>query len=89
MSECDNCLKQNPRYPRYGAAPRRHDFTGPGLLGRAVSVPKNEWPSSFKEDPDASGWGMYYCPNKGCVNSKEKPWWWIKKIVVFAEEIDE
>ena len=34
--------------------------------------PKDDWPSNFKEDPEAKGCGIYWCPNPECENSREQ-----------------
>jgi hypothetical protein len=47
--------------PIYGVGPHRH--TGKSFLGSTVLLPKEEWPASYREDPDAPGCGTWSCPD--------------------------
>lgn len=43
--------------PIYGPGPHRHDDSM-----KTIPLPKDEWPSNYQEDPDAPGFGTYWCP---------------------------
>lgn len=49
-------------YPNYGIAPHKHDLSGGSFIGSTRTLPKEEWPPNFFEDPDEPGLGVYECP---------------------------
>jgi hypothetical protein len=53
-----------PAYPYYGQALHRHfiDLSARGLAWSSCSVPRDQWPDNFVEDPESPGLGAYYCP---------------------------
>lgn len=53
-------------YPYYGVAPHFHDTDKSGWIGSTVLLPKEEWGSNFREDPECHGSGTYMrCPACG------------------------
>lgn len=59
---CAHCTQQGGTsiYPMYGVAPHKCFYKTPGkTLGESELVPKEEWPSNFKEDPEVPGCGVY------------------------------
>lgn len=64
----DKCKDPNHEwYPYYGVAPHTHDLSGGSFIGSTRVEPKEKWPPNFKEDEEAPGCGVFYCP--GCVAS--------------------
>lgn len=46
----------------YGVAPHRHDMQKTGsIIGSTVLLPKEEWPSNFRPDPEDPSCGTYFC----------------------------
>lgn len=71
MTECcDHCKLPDGEgcaYPVYGVAP--HDCGGFDKIGTARTLPRNQWPTNFIEDPQIPsvegkypGCGIYWCP---------------------------
>lgn len=62
---CEYCTDPNgdPCCPWYGKAPHTHgEEIGHGIIVTAT-LPREEWPDTFVEDPDEPGMGTYYCPH--------------------------
>lgn len=46
----------------YGVAPHKHDLKRTGsIIGSTVLLPKDQWPSTFREDSECPGLGTYTC----------------------------
>jgi hypothetical protein len=62
-------------YPYYGLAPHQTTysvFEHKESEIKTVYIDKLYWPENFVESRDEPGFGMYFCPNKKCVN--HRPW---------------
>jgi len=68
---CDHCIDPDglPCLPEYGLAPHK-SFSENGKV--ISSEFTNEEDPDFEPDPDDPKVGIWYCPTKGCPNSKEK-----------------
>lgn len=65
---CDMCLDPDgiPCFPIYGPAPHTCFYKIPGaVMGQSVTLPRDQWPDNFIEDPECPGLGIYSCPHCG------------------------
>ena len=65
---CEMCINEDgePIFPSYGPAPHTCFHRIPGAsLGESIPQNRSEWPTNFKEDPDCTGLGTYWCPSCG------------------------
>lgn len=58
-------------FPIYGLAPHRHSTENGKLIIGGTEF-TGEIPDNFVPDDECNTHGVYYCPNEGCENSKEK-----------------
>lgn len=65
---CEMCIDPDGEacFPSYGVAPHECFHMIPGAtLGQSKLLPRDQWPSNFREDPDCAGLGTYWCPHCG------------------------
>lgn len=53
-------------FPLYGLAPHIHTKHKKGEIETKLKN-KSNWPSNFREDPQAPGLGVYLCNDKACA----------------------
>lgn len=76
---CEHCMnpdapEEGSWFPHYDVAPHVHELSGDsGFLGSTRLLPREQWPSNFREDPETPGCGVYtHCPMCGRGEKKEK-----------------
>lgn len=50
-------------FPSYGVGPHTH--AGAQITGSTQPLPKNEWPSNYREDEACPGMGVWWCSHCG------------------------
>lgn len=61
---CQHCIDPDgtPSLPQYGKAPHEFFYKIPGAaIGQSRQLPTEQWPDNFVPDPDAAGFGTWYC----------------------------
>ncbi len=72
---CNTCDDGDGKcvFPYYGVAPHIHDMNGRetpddpmAIMGSTRLLPRDQWGSNFREDPEVPGCGVYMrCPECG------------------------
>jgi hypothetical protein len=65
---CEMCTDPdgNSCFPDYGPAPHTCFYKIPGAaIGQSVTLPRDQWPDNFQEDPEVPGCGTYWCSHCG------------------------
>jgi hypothetical protein len=72
---CEHCTDPDglPCFPIYGAGPHTvYEVPGVGL-GHSQPLPREQWPSNYREDPAAPGQGVWWCSHCGDGKPKDAP----------------
>lgn len=65
---CKHCTDPNGEacFPQYGVGPHTHEErNGIPFFGSTKTLPREDWPDNYREDPNTPGLGVWWCPYCG------------------------
>lgn len=72
---CKYCTDPDgfPCFPQYGVGPHTHEeLNGVPVVGTTTPIPREYWPSNYREDPSRPGLGTWWCPVCGDGKPEDK-----------------